>query len=212
MLDSIRQTLKRLFPMILYMVIYLLWFGYLEKTVTTDFHLIHMKLDDYIPFIEYFIIPYDLWFFYVAATLVFLAYADPLEYKHTAIFICLGMTLFLLISTIYPNGHDLRPAVMPRDNLFSQMVLKLQAADTPTNLFPSIHVFNSIGMCIGLLKTKALKNHPWIRVASTTLCVLIVLSTVFLKQHSVFDVYTAFLCVILFYIPVYHPIKKTRHN
>ena len=45
--------------------IYLPWFGHLEKTVTTHFHVIHTALDDYIPFCEYFIIPYLLWFGYV---------------------------------------------------------------------------------------------------------------------------------------------------
>ena len=45
-----------------YFAIYLPWFGHLEKTVTTHFHVIHTALDDYIPFCEYFIIPYLLWF------------------------------------------------------------------------------------------------------------------------------------------------------
>ena len=48
-----------------YFAIYLPWFGHLEKTVTTHFHVIHTALDDYIPFCEYFIIPYLLWFGYV---------------------------------------------------------------------------------------------------------------------------------------------------
>lgn len=43
-----------------YFAIYLPWFGHLEKTVTTHFHVIHTALDDYIPFCEYFIIPYLL--------------------------------------------------------------------------------------------------------------------------------------------------------
>ena len=52
--------------LLLYFMIYLPWFGHLEKTVTTHFHVIHVALDDYIPFCEYFIIPYFLWFGYVA--------------------------------------------------------------------------------------------------------------------------------------------------
>ena len=52
--------------LLLYFLIYLPWFGYLEENVTTHFHVIHVALDDKIPFCEYFIIPYMLWFAYVA--------------------------------------------------------------------------------------------------------------------------------------------------
>ena len=45
-----------------YWLLYLPWFAYLEKTVTKHFHIIHMKLDDYIPFLPVFVIPYFLWF------------------------------------------------------------------------------------------------------------------------------------------------------
>lgn len=35
-----------------YFIIYLTWFGYLERTVTTHYHLIHLPIDDYIPFVN----------------------------------------------------------------------------------------------------------------------------------------------------------------
>ncbi len=53
-----------------YFIIYLTWFGYLERTVTTHYHLIHLPIDDYIPFCEYFVIPYIMWFGYVALELL----------------------------------------------------------------------------------------------------------------------------------------------
>ena len=34
--------------LLLYFMIYLPWFGHLERTVTTHFHVIHVALDDYI--------------------------------------------------------------------------------------------------------------------------------------------------------------------
>ena len=57
-----------------YFVVYLLWFAYVEKTVTSHFHVIHMALDDVIPFCEYFIIPYLLWFAYVTVTVLYFAF------------------------------------------------------------------------------------------------------------------------------------------
>ena len=41
-----------------YALLYMPWFLYLEKHVIQDFCVIHSVIDDYIPFVEYFIIPY----------------------------------------------------------------------------------------------------------------------------------------------------------
>lgn len=50
-----------------YFVIYLIWFVWLESRASKPYHVIHFPLDDYIPFCEYFVIPYFLWFVYIAA-------------------------------------------------------------------------------------------------------------------------------------------------
>lgn len=54
---------------LLYAFIYFPWFTYLERHVTDNYFVIHSIFDDYIPFCEYFIIPYLLWFAYIAVTL-----------------------------------------------------------------------------------------------------------------------------------------------
>ena len=53
----------------LYAFIYMPWFMYLEKHITADseYHVIHSVLDDKIPFVEYFIVPYLLWFVFITA-------------------------------------------------------------------------------------------------------------------------------------------------
>ena len=55
----------------LYAFIYMPWFMYLEKHITADseYHVIHSVLDDKIPFVEYFIVPYLLWFVFIAANI-----------------------------------------------------------------------------------------------------------------------------------------------
>ena len=47
-----------------YFIIYMIWFVWLESRADEPYHVIHFPLDDYIPFCEYFIIPYLLWFAY----------------------------------------------------------------------------------------------------------------------------------------------------
>ena len=45
-----------------YWLIYLVWFMLLEMRTDVVMQPIHIWLDDYIPFQEWFIIPYLLWF------------------------------------------------------------------------------------------------------------------------------------------------------
>ncbi len=173
---------------LLYFPIYLIWFFWLESRANQPYYVIHTFLDDYIPFCEYFIIPYFLWFLYIAVVYLWLFFKDKDNfYKYTA-FLYSGMTLFLLVSTVYPNGHLLRPLEFERDNIFIQMVCFLYWADTSTNILPSIHVFNSIAAHMAVMHTPALAKQTWTVRCSRILYVSIILSTMFLKQHSCVDV------------------------
>lgn len=174
----------------IYALIYLLLFQYLEQRPIYQYHVIHTVFDDYIPFCEYFIVPYLLWFPYMfGAVAYFIFWNDnKREYYQLTKNLCMGMTIFLIVSFIYPNGHMLRPVTFEHDNIFVHMVQWLYASDTPTNILPSIHVFNSLAIHRAITSCQRLKDHRGIRMASWTLTLLIILSTMFLKQHSVVDV------------------------
>lgn len=190
-------------PLMLYGIIYLLWFRYLEETVTGRYQIIHVSLDDVIPFCEVFVVPYMLWFAYVTIVVAYFFLHDREDYFRIFVFLCTGMTVFLLVSTLWPNGHRLRPYIMPRDNIFTYLVSALYKADTPTNLWPSIHVYNSLGCHIAVMKSRRLKQHKGIRIISFILCASIIMSTMFIKQHSAFDVVTAFIMAAIMYGIVY---------
>lgn len=162
-----------------------------------------MGIDDHIPFCEIFIIPYLLWFAYVVFCVLLLMFTDKTEYYRSCIFLFTGMTIFLIISTVWPNGQHLRPYEMPRDNLFTQLVANLYASDTPTNIWPSIHVYNSIGAHLGLRRSRFFAKNAWLRAASFLLSFSIILSTLFLKQHSMSDVLAAFVMAFGMFILVY---------
>ena len=134
------ERYKHAIPLLIYAVIYCTWFAYLEKKVVHPETIIHMKVDDVIPFCEIFVIPYFLWFAYVSAAVAYCFFKNKQEYFKTCVFLFTGMTLFLIISTLWPNGHHLRPYVMPRNNIFTALISHLYNVDTPTNLWPSIHV------------------------------------------------------------------------
>ena len=202
-LRAFYEKYKHGIPLILYTFLYLTWFFYLEKTVTKGYQVIYMKLDDYIPFCELFVIPYFLWFAYIVVVIGFLFFKDKTEYYRALLFLTTGMTIFLIVSTLWPNGHHLRPLVMPRDNILTAWISALYKTDTATNLWPSIHVYNSIGAHIAIMKSKHLANHKVVKTGSFIMAVSIILSTVFIKQHSVFDVITAFIMAAVMYVVVY---------
>lgn len=200
------EKYKHGIPLLIYLVIYLVWFAWLEKTNVKDYQLIHVSLDDHIPFLEVFIIPYLLWFGYVAVVVVYLFFKNKQDYYKTCAFLFTGMTIFLIISTLWPNGHDLRPVSMPRDNCFTWLVSMLWKTDTPTNLWPSIHVFNSMGAHFAVMHSRDLAQTKFgrpIKIASGVLSVSIIFSTMFIKQHSVFDVVTGILMGAVMYAFVY---------
>ena len=205
MRDKVKELLYRYRHgwILLYLVIYQIWFVYVERTVTRRFHIVHMAVDDYIPFIEIFIVPYMLSFGYVAFAIAWFFFKDVQDFYKICTFLFVGMTVFLVISTVYPNGHYLRPRVFERDNIFITMVKGLYMIDTPTNLFPSIHVYNSLGVHLAVMHSDKLKEKKWVRRISFVLMCTIIASTMFLKQHSVFDVVTGCVMALIMYTLVY---------
>lgn len=206
------EKYKHAVPLIIYAVVYLTWFILLEQKVTQDYKVIHVTLDDHIPFCEWFVIPYFLWFAYVSLVVMWLFFKDKDDYYRACIFIFTGMTIFLLVSTLFPNGQHLRPKSMPRDNILTALVAYLYRTDTPTNLWPSIHVYNSLGAHFAVMKTSTLADKKWIRSGSLLLSISIILSTMFIKQHSVFDVVTAFIMAAFMYGITYKYDILTAHR
>lgn len=186
-----------------YAFIYLPWFFYLERTVTSHYYVLHTRLDDMIPFNEYFIIPYLLWFVYVAGAVLYFFFTNKQDYYRLCTYLFTGMTISLLICTVFPNGTDLRTMVNPDKNICSWLVSVLHSADTSTNIFPSIHVFNSIGVHIAVMHSEAFRKMPWLQIGSFLLMVSICMATVVLKQHSIVDVAGAGLMAYVLYPAVY---------
>ena len=176
--------------MVLYMVFYMLGFFILENAGHRHYHVIHSVIDDFIPFCEYFIVPYDLWFLYITLAVCWFIFfcRDKREYYKMSCSLAIGMTLFLIVSCIYPNKQDLRPEAFANNNVFTRLVKALYESDTPTNILPSIHVYNSVAVFLALNSSPQLSRWKKVRFSCGLLSGLIILSTMLLKQHSVVDV------------------------
>ena len=193
----------------LYLPLYLIVFFTLESVVgpDTEYFLVESKLDRYIPFCEAFIIPYYLWFGYIAVTVVYFFFTNRRDFFRLCLFLFTGMTICLNIYAVWPNGHRLRPdlTTLGRDNIFIRMLAGLYTADTCTNVCPSIHTLNSIGACLAIFHAKALKEKKWLRLSALILTIAICLSTVLLKQHSILDVFAAMALSVPLYLISYRP-------
>ena len=197
-----------------YVLIYLPWFFTVERLITFDhpqLHIMHSQLDDMIPFCEYFIVPYCLWFLYIAIACVFMYFkGTDTEYRRLAWMLIIGMSICMIICMFYPNGVAMRPASLEHDNIFTKVISMLWAADTSTNVFPSIHGYNSLVIHNALCRCQALRGHKTVHRLSLILCVSICLSTVFLKQHSVIDVAGAVILMAVMHYFMYIPAEE-RH-
>ncbi len=188
----IEKKARTAIPFVLYLCVYMICFRWIENMEVRYYTVIEANIDRMIPFCEIFVIPYLLWFVYSFALIVYILFTDEESYKKICVWYMIGMTLFIVVSAVFPNIQFLRPMVMPRENIFTELVRMVYAADTPTNLTPSIHVYNSLGMMTVIAHSeKGIFRKRWVRVLMEVFGVLIILSTMLIKQHSALDVVAA---------------------
>jgi len=198
LIKKILYVIVTLLPMAIYMVVYMPTFFWVESLDHGgNFHIIHTAVDDMIPVIEVFIIPYALWLPYLCAGMIAIAIRTRTVSRKTSYMLMVGMTLFIIISLVYPNMLELRAAIPDRQNIFIDMISYLHSIDTPTDVLPSLHVYDAIVVASGL--HLAFPEKKGMLAASDLLTLLIVLSTMFIKQHSIIDVISA----IVMFIPVF---------
>lgn len=176
------------------MIFYLISFSLLEEFVKPRF-IIHCALDDVIPFCEYFVIPYLLWFLYVPFFTLYLMHHDRESFWQLAVMMFGGMTVCIILYILFPNGLTLRSFV-PDKNVFCRIVNAIYLIDTSTNVCPSIHVLNSLSVNSALSHSPLMKDAHITKLLSSVFALLVCVSTVLLDQHSIVDV----LCAVLLFL------------
>lgn len=166
----------------------------------------YMPLDDLIPFCEWFVIPYVAWYLQIAFTLYYFLRHDVESFKRIQTFILLCQITSTVIFLVLPSCHQLRPAAFPRDNLLTDCVKLLYAADTPANACPSLHVTYAIGIAMAWCRCKV-AHWGW-KVGMVILSILICLATVFIKQHSAVDFFGALPLVLIAWVAVHLIYRK----
>ena len=198
--------------MALYTIFYLSVFHSLEANVPLRSILVHCRLDDLIPFNEWFVIPYCSWFLLLAGVTAALWWCDTASYDKLCLTMFSGMTFCLIVYMILPNGLELRPAVetLGRDNPALRVMQLLWKADAAVNVCPSIHCQSSACMAMAFSHSKLAEGKPLRKVLAWVWAALICLSTVFTKQHSVIDVACG-LAVAFVWLPVVYRPARALH-
>ncbi len=185
-----------------YFVLYLMGFFFIERfSGITSYHLISLAIDHQLPFNEWFVFFYYLWFPFIFFTFAYLFFNHKRDYLKMITFLYVGMTLFLVISLVYPNKLDIRPAHLANTNIARYLCNLIWAADTPTNVLPSIHIYDSIGMAIALNRCEGTTRI--VKYGSIILAVMIILSTFLIKQHGLIDAFCAVILSAVMYVIIY---------
>jgi membrane-associated phospholipid phosphatase len=168
---------------------------------------IYSPLDDLIPFCEAFILPYMLWMPLLVAVCLYTLWHDTDTFRHYSRFLVIAMSLSTVIFLLWPSCQELRPEVLPRDNLLTRCVALLYAADTNTNVFPSEHAIGAAALWLAARRLRG-PGAARLRLPLEILAALTCLSTVFLKQHSVLDLLGA---VPVCFVAWWFSFRKAKH-
>ena len=172
------------------------WIGYFILYFLTEnlipmerMHVIHCRLDDLIPFNEYFLLAYCFWYALIVISLGYFLLYDIESFRNLQIFIIITQAVAMIIYIAWPSIQLLRPTVFPRDNFLTDLAKFIYSFDTPTGVCPSLHVAYSIGIASVWLKYRP-ASRTWKAFVSVAV-VIICISTAFVKQHSCVDIAAA---------------------
>lgn len=192
-----------------YVVLYMI----AEKVVTEGYYVSYMPVDDAIPFCEWFIFLYVLWYPFLLAGAI-ITFPDRRAFRRQMLFIGISFSLTLIFDMIFPNGQDLRPVLTGDLNAAERLCAAIYAADTNTNVLPSMHVLGTFAVTGSVISSEKLRKKRFI-IPLIVSSVLICASTMLVKQHSMLDVLWGaaggvLLSVIFFVIPGYSDRKRDK--
>ncbi len=177
-------------------IVYFLLYFLTENLIPAErCHVIHCRLDDLIPFNEYFLIFYCGWFFLVVLSLLRTMLTSVERFKQLQTFIMITQAVAMFCYIVYPSRQDLRPEVFPRENLFTALIRIIYWFDTSTGVCPSLHVAYSLGILSVGLKDDTLTKFQ--KVLLTWFVLMVCASVCFVKQHSAVDVFAALPVALL---------------
>ena len=195
---DIKHKIRLALPIVIYGIFYMASFRLLEQIDYDHYFTPYVWIDHEIPFVPWFVFPYLAWFIWVPGILIYLLINDEHEFRKSRSMLIIGMTLFLLFSALFPTKLFLRPYADPNAGISYWLLSRLYSADTATNVFPSIHVYNTCATLYSIYMSDApLFKSRGFRIFACALSLLICMSTMLIKQHSIVDVAGAIVMFVI---------------
>ncbi|MFC3768263.1 phosphatase PAP2 family protein [Paenibacillus sp. GCM10012303] len=175
--------LRQYYPLLWMLAIPILniFYGILNRPGMRTYDL-STRVDEMLPFLPVFVIPYLIWYPFIAACLVTLFYRNRATYYRTLFALCLGLVISYIFFYFYQSGIT-RPQL--GEGFLYSLVQFVYHNDAPYNCFPSIHVLTTYLM---IKSSKQAFPHVGLRWTIHLLAWSIILSTVFVKQHVLLDI------------------------
>lgn len=192
-------------------VVYFILYFLTENLIPVeDCHPVWCKLDDIIPFNEWFVLAYVGWYFLIVVSLGYFLLYSVESFKGLQTYIIITQAVAMVIYIVWPSRQDLRPAEFPRENVLTWIMGIIYSADTNTGVCPSLHVAYSLGIASAWLKEKS--ASILVKVLVVIFVILICLSVAFTKQHSVVDIFAAFPVCLLAEIVAFRKYYQNRNR
>ena len=145
----------------------LLWFGLFAVVSAAYFslqflglrhHLIHTPVDDVIPFVPAFIIPYVLWYFYVPGMMLFMCFKDREVFMRQVATLFTGAFICIAVFALYPTRIYFRPDASG-DGLLLTLCRLVYANDQPYNVLPSLHCYEALVLHLATFRAPPLREY-----------------------------------------------------
>jgi hypothetical protein len=151
------------------------------------------NVDEAIPFLKIFILPYIMWYGYITIGLIYLCMKNRKVYYTSLVSLNVGLIVCYIIYAIFQTTVP-RPIVTDSD-ILSKLVSAIYKHDNPFNCFPSMHVTTTYILIKGINDTE---NNIITTLLFNIIGVLIIISTQFVKQHVVLDlIFALLLCEVI---------------
>lgn len=179
----------------------------LSKVFCVTPHLIGNSIDDKIPFVLVFIIPYVFWYLMLFIMPYKMYQKDKTNFYKYIITTILIVVIANIIFICYPTIVN-RPEISG-NNILILLTKFIYSIDTPAlNCFPSLHCGFSMLFILHICTSRKQSNS--FKIFTLISSILVMASTLLIKQHVFIDLVAGDILATIIYLIIRKDIKITK--
>lgn len=131
-------------------------FYFVSQHLGLRYHIVHLPLDDRLPFWPAFIVFYILWYFYVPGCMLWACFRVKDVFYQQVAALFSGAFVCAAVFVLYPTCVDFRPSAAG-PGLARALCRLIYANDAPVNVFPSLHCYEALVMHLATFRVPPLR-------------------------------------------------------